>query len=160
MPKAHYPGPEFPAPVAVTVNYPPAGWEPIKVPEAHLSIGSTTTTSSQFRANVVVTSKRTNQITLAAAAQATVQQLESSPEWGEALREFRPGLGGYECFRIEGAFSHPQAGTLYQAAEITVVARGPYVDVVQLVGTCSASQTESLLPQIRTMLAEAKLYEV
>ena len=147
---ATYPSTESPAPAGVTLPR-PEGWEVLAVPAALLALGRSGYAPEEFQPNVVVTTSRGIGTTLDQAAAATVEALESSPGWEETGREIRDSFGGRPAFRMEGAFSHPQAGTLYQAVLITVVERGPFVDIVQVVGSCSASQVNDCLPAIRSI---------
>lgn len=151
---ATYPSDEAPAFPGVTLPH-PESWEVLPVPAALIALGKSGYPANQFQPNVVVTNQRGIGTTLEEAAAATAEALTGSPEWEEAGRETIEGLGGHQVFRIEGAFRHPQAGTVYQAAVITVVERGPYTDLVQLVGSCSASQVADCLPEIRTILKDA-----
>lgn len=154
-----YPSAEFPAPVGVSLPR-PDGWEVLTVAEALVAIGASLGGAQEFQPNVVVTSRRAVGATLEQTAQATVETLQSAPEWEETGQEYRDAFGGgYRSFRIEGAFVHPQAGTLYQAALITVVQRGAYTDVVQAVGSCTASQAFDRLPEIRQALQGATITE-
>lgn len=153
---ATYPSSESPAPAGVTLPR-PEGWDVLAVPAALLALGRTDQGAGEFQPNVVVTTSRGIGTTLEQAAAATVDALESSPGWEETGREFRDSFGDRPSFRIEGAFSHPQAGTLYQAVLITVIERGPFTDIVQVVGSCSASQVNDCLPAIRTIQQGAVL---
>lgn len=149
-----YPSAESPAPAGVSLPR-PEGWDVLAVPAALLALGKRGHAPTEFQPNVVVTSQRGIGSTLEEAAAATVAALESLAGWEEAGQEFRDTFGGRPGFRIEGAFSHPQAGTLYQAAVIAVVERGPFTDVVQAVGSCSAGQVNQCLPVIRAILQDA-----
>lgn len=151
-----YPSAEFPAPAGVSVTA-PEGWEPLAALGPLLAVGKTPREERTFQPNVVVTSIRTLGVTLEEAATTTVDSMRTSNEWAENGQAFVDGLGGRPCFRIEGAFSSPEAGTVYQAALTTVVPRGPFVDIVQVVGSCTASQVKECLPLIREMLASATL---
>lgn len=155
---ATYPSTEFPAPAGVTVPV-PEGWAGLAAVAPLLAVGRVPHEPGTFQANVVVTSKRTMGVTLESAADATVESLASSPEWASTGQEFCEALGGRPCFRIEGAFSSDQAGTVYQAVLTTVVDRGPFVDIVQVVGSCTASQVDDCLPAIRAMQQGATLTE-
>ncbi len=151
-----YPSAEFPAPVGVSIPR-PEGWETLTVAEALVAVGRSGTAEQEFQPNAVVTSRRSVGVTLEDAAAATVEALQAAPEWEETGQEYRDAFGGHRSFRIEGAFVHPQAGTLYQAALITVVENGPYTDVVQAVGSCAATQTFDTLPDIRAILQGATI---
>lgn len=153
---ATYPSAEFPASAGVSVPV-PEGWASLAAVAPLLAVGRVAHEPGTFQANLVVTSKRTLGITLDEAAEATAQSLRTSPEWAETGQEFCDALGGRPCFRIEGAFSSEQAGTVYQAALTTVVERGPFVDIVQVVGSCTASQVDDCLPAIRAMQQGARL---
>lgn len=156
MTTVSFPSDAFPAFPAVTLTA-VDGWQPLQAPQALLALGKVPTPEGEFQVNVALTNQRSVGTTLEHAAQATIDALSASPEWEEAGQEFRDGFGGRPSFRIEGAFSHPQAGTVYQAALITVVENGPFVDMVQLVGTCTASQAAECVPQIRQILQSAVL---
>jgi hypothetical protein len=152
-----YPSAEFPAPVGVSLPR-PAGWEVLTVAEALVAIGKSLEGAQEFQPNVVVTSRRAIGATLEETARATVEALQSAPDWEETGQEFRDAFGGgHRSFRIEGAFTHPQVGTLYQAALITVIQRGAYTDVVQAVGSCTAGQALECLPEIRDALQGATI---
>lgn len=152
-----YPSPEFPAAPAVSLPC-PDGWQTLTVAEALVAIGKTLDTP-QFQPNVVITSRRTLDATLEQVADATAEALQGSPDWAETGREYRDGAfgGHHRAFRIEGAFTHPQAGSVYQAALLTVVQQGPFFDVVQAVASCAASQVMERLPEMRTCLQEAAI---
>lgn len=155
---ATYPSDEAPAPASVTLPR-PESWVVLPVAAALLALGKTSYSAGEFQPNVVVTNRRGAGTTLEEAAAATAEALVSSPDWEEVGRETQEGLGGRQVFRIEGAFRHPQAGTVYQAAVVTVVERGPFTDMMQIVGTCAASQTKDCLPEIRAILQGATITE-
>jgi hypothetical protein len=159
MSEAQYPSAEFPAAPAVTLTC-PDDWAALLLPQALVAAGYVGNSGDQFRANVTVTRSRTSGISLQDAAEATTSALAASPEWQEISTEYLHGLGGHDCFLAEGTFRHPDAGTLHQLAEVVVVSSGPYLDLVQVVGTCAADQAAERLPEIRSILADATVSPV
>lgn len=153
-----YPSAEFPAFAGASVQV-PEGWVPLVAVGPLLAVGKEPREERTFQPNVIVTSRRTLGATLEDAAKATVESLRSSKEWEETGQEYREGFGGRPAFRIEGAFVADQVGTVYQAALVTVVERGPFVDIVQAVGSCTASQVAECLTDIRGMIESAELSE-
>ncbi|MET4224129.1 LpqN/LpqT family lipoprotein [Oerskovia enterophila] len=144
-----YPSADFPAPVRVSIDC-PEDWAPL--PEVALPLAlAKVVAPGEFRPNVIVVVSRTRkQFTLENAVSEVVTKLTGLAGYAELGREERE-IAGHPGFRIEGAFTDAEGGTLVQAVRTTIVDRGPVVDLVQVTGSCSGAQAEQLLVEIRAI---------
>lgn len=139
----------------------PSGWEPFALPEALVAVAESDPTGP-FRANVVVTVRRVaasgaeGGAALSRAVEQDTAALESAERWAELGSEYRTVLG-LDGYRVEGAFTMPGAGTVFQALHLTTIEHGALADVVALTATCSAGDGERLVPVLRAVLDSARL---
>jgi hypothetical protein len=149
-----FPSEAFPAYPAIALDH-PKGWGPTAGVGVVLAVGKRVM-PKQFQPLVAVTIARFapgySLDDAVATVLASVAPLAQYQELGRAELEVLGGPG----FRIEGAFVHPQVGGLVQAARITVVDHGSAVDLVQVTGTCTATQAKGTLKEIRAIQASAR----
>ena len=144
-----YPSAQFPGYPSVSVDC-PDGWVPFPTPAAPLAV-ALEVEPGVFRANVVLAIARLEPgSTLAQVEETIARTLAGLPGYTRAERavvevDGRPG------FRIEGSFTDPQVGVLVQAVQVLVVEHDGATDVIQLTGTCAASQVESVFAGIRDL---------
>ncbi len=148
------PSEAFPPAVGIRLDY-PDGWAPLAGAGVHLAVireGQ----PGEFRPNVVVTVKRVDAaFTLGAAVQQLRAKLSGLPDYRQQQEEDREVLGT-DGFATEGEYVHPQAGALAIVATMAVITRPNAVDLVEVSGTCTAAQAETLLDEVRAILGSAR----
>jgi hypothetical protein len=103
----------------------------------------------EFRANVIAVLNRVRaELTLEQASAEVVGRLTGLPQFKE-LGRADIEVDGHPGFRIEGLFAEPNLGAMVQAVRIVLVDRGPVKDLVQVTGSCTGAQMQSVLPEIR-----------
>jgi hypothetical protein len=111
--------------------------------------------ADEFRPNVVVAvSRNTPDFTLEMAVGAIAQKLIGLTDREEVVN-VATEISGFAAHRIEVTFSDPRVGTIAQAVTLVLVPNGGFVDLVQLTGSCTASQIESTFGEIRSILSTA-----
>lgn len=147
--QATYPSAQFPGYPTVSLDY-PDGWSPLPTPASPLAVVLDAEPGA-FRANVVTAIARLDAgATLDQVRSTIVGTFEGLPGYAEVGRE-ELEVDGRPGFRIEGSFSDPQAGTLVQAVRVALVEHDGVTDVVQLTGTCTAPQVETVFGDIRSI---------
>ncbi|HWV76647.1 MAG TPA: LpqN/LpqT family lipoprotein [Isoptericola sp.] len=143
-----YPSDQFPAFPAVSLDR-PDGWSALPTPQAQLAI--VRDAAGEFRANVVVVITRLlPDQTLETVAKEAAARLEALPGYEEVGR-IEVEISGHPGFRIEGAWTTPDTGTVAQALRATVVEHHGMRDLVQITGTCSGDQVQALWETIRSV---------
>ena len=147
MPTLQFPSEQFPAYPGVSLVQ-PDGWQAL--PEVGLPLAlAREADSGEFRANVITVLNRVRaEHTLDQAVDEVVGRLTTLPQYQELGRS-EIEVQGHAGFRIEGLFAEPSLGLLVQAVRIVLVDRGPVNDLVQVTGSCTGAQMQSVLPEIR-----------
>lgn len=144
-----YPSEQFPAYPGVSLDC-PDGWSALPTPQAQLAIVRDAG-AEEFRANVVVVITRLlPEQTLETVAKEAAARLEALPGYEEVGR-LEMEISGHPGFRIEGAWTTQDTGTVAQALRATVVEHDGMRDLVQITGTCSGGQVQALWETIRSV---------
>jgi len=155
MPEASFPSADFPAFPAVSLQYPDE-WTPRPVVNTLFAVIDDRGAEA-FSPNVVAgVTRAVGSFTLeqaAAAVQADVAALNEVAPVDAA----QVGFGGTPWFVSEFAHSTEAAGTVIQIIAVTVVASGPFTDVVRVTGTASPADYEQSLPVIRKVIASTRV---
>ncbi len=148
------PSEAFPPAVGIRLDYPDR-WAPLAGAGVHLAV-IREQQPGEFRPNVVVTVKRVDaSFTLGAAVQQLRAKLSALPEYRQQQAEDRSVLGA-DGFAAEGEYVHPQAGSLAIVTSMAVITRPNAVDLVEVSGTCTAAQAETLLDEVRSIIDSAR----
>jgi hypothetical protein len=150
-----FPGPDFPAYPKVTLTC-PDDWAALPIPEV-LVAASKQSPEGEFRPNVVVAVTRYSAGFQLGEAVAAVAAKLASLESHELVVDEEAEAAGYPAHRTEVTFSDPRVGTLAQAVYLVAVQNGGYVDLLQVTGSCSASQIEGTFGEIREILATVSI---
>jgi hypothetical protein len=144
-----FPSEQFPAYPGVSLDQ-PEGWAPL--PEVGLPLAlAKDAVDGEFRANVIAVLNRVRaELTLEQATAEVVGRLSGLPQYKELGRS-EIEVGGHAGFRVEGVFAEPSLGAMVQAVRIVLVDRGPVKDLVQVTGSCTGAQMQSVLPEIRAI---------
>lgn len=152
-PTVSFPSAAFPAYPSVALDV-PDDWEPLNAQGSLIAVAQRVE-AGQFRPNVVVAISRfTGDYQLATAIEAVVRKFGEQKDISEIGREERTVLG-VPGFRMEVSFSDERVGTLVQAIHLAVVRQGGVADLVQITGSCSASQAREIWPVVRSVLESA-----
>ncbi|WP_265520576.1 LpqN/LpqT family lipoprotein [Oerskovia flava] len=144
-----YPSADFPGPVGVGIDQ-PEGWQPLPDVAVPLALAKDVEAGA-FRPNVIVIVSRVRrQYGLEQAVAELLGKLTGVDGYTEIGREERD-VAGFPGFRVEASFPDAQGGTLAQAVRLTVVDRGPVLDMVQTTGTCAGHQMAGTWPEIRAI---------
>ena len=150
-----FPSAEFPALPTIALES-PDGWEPMDVGTALLAIGRTVP-AGLFRPNVCVTMERfSGVLDIAGPSDAVIAKFASLDEFAEVGRELLT-VSGFDAFRMEGGFHSTEAGTIFQAVYLICVVHGGFTDIVQAVASCTASETDTMIPEIRSILTSIQV---
>lgn len=151
MGRAEFPSEVFPGYPTVSVEHPDT-WSPVLLPTSPLALARTAA-EGEFRPNVVVAFARVRgSATLPDVSADVIAKFTGLPGYEEVGRS-EEQTAGVAVFRIEGSFSDPRVGTLVQAVRMVLIPRGEVSDVVQVTGTCAATQVEAVYGEIRSILA-------
>ncbi|BDZ48971.1 hypothetical protein GCM10025867_12120 [Frondihabitans sucicola] len=133
----------------------PEPWEVVPLDGAELAVAAPETPGA-YRPNVVVTITPTRGLLpFERVVVSAGHRLQELPEYVEIGHEAITLLGG-PGYRFEGSYRHPELGTLFQALSVTVVPRGAVTEVVEITGSCSASEALTQVPVIRDIVASAR----
>ena len=144
-----YPSEDFPGPVALGMAC-PEGWQPF--PEAGQILAVVKKVpEGQFRPNVIVSLRRMRLNTAMRQAVSELQQRTATLHDYTSVGEQERLICGWPGYRTEGSFIDPTAGTLAQAIRLAVVNRGAVEDLVQITGTCHATQVPDTWESIRAI---------
>src|SRR5690606_19223440 len=95
-----------------------------------------------FRANaVVVITRYAGALALDVAVDKLKARYEATAEI-EVVGDRSLTVSGFDCFHREVSFIEETAGTVAQAVSLIVIPRDNCTDLVEVTGTCSASQTK------------------
>jgi hypothetical protein len=92
---------------------------------------------------------------LGAAVQQLRAKLSALPDYRQQHAEDRTVLGA-KGFAAEGEYVHPQAGALAIVTSMAVITRPNAVDLVEVSGTCTVAQVETLLGEVRSIIDSAR----
>lgn len=155
MPQASFPSDEFPALPSVAVDI-PENWVTRAVPGTFLAVIDDRGPEA-FSPNVVLGITRVGAgHTLEDAAASVGQYVAGLPEVAP-IDSARVEFDGVPWWVSEFAYSSPSVGTIAQVVAVTVVDHGTSTDVVRLTGTVTPADYETALPQIRSIVASARL---
>jgi hypothetical protein len=148
------PSEAFPPAVGIRIDY-PDGWAPLAGAGVHLAV-IREQLPGEFRPNVVVTVKRVEEsFSLGTAVQQLRAKLTGLPEYRQQTAEDRVVLGT-DGFAAEGEYVHPQAGSLAIVTSMAVVTRPNAVDLIEVSGTCTSAQADTLLDEVRGIIDSAR----
>lgn len=144
-----YPGPQFPAPVALSLDL-PEGW--IGNPTSGTVLAAFKPGSSnEFTPNVVVTTSRFGaDYRVESAVEAVQQSVNEIPD-AVVLGSETLDIAGFPGFRIEFSFTDPRVGTLVQAVRVVVVANGGVSDLVTVTGSATATQAKTMWSEVQAV---------
>lgn len=155
VPSAVVPGPPR---LALTVS---DAWEVLPAPGVLLAVAEPAS-GHRFRSNLVITARRmpASTVTLEALHRQLAQQRAGLPD----AEDFGSGsleIEGRIWAAAEYAYTQPQRGTVLQASRSTLVAHaeGQLVDVVDVVGSCSAEQGDEGIELIRRMQDSVRIMD-
>lgn len=155
MPQASFPSADFPAFPAVSLQHPDE-WTPRPAADTLFAVIDDRGAEA-FSPNVVVgVTRAVGGHTLAQAAAAIQADIN-------ALREVAPvdaaevRFDGTPWFVSEFAHATDAAGTVIQIIAVTVVASGPFTDIVRVTGTATPADYEESLPVIRSIIASTRV---
>lgn len=144
-----YPSADFPASPTLTMDC-PQGWVPLPGVGLPLAIAMQVP-EGEFRPNVIaVLSRFRAEQAIDSAIDEVIASMTRLEGYTEIGREERQ-VSGFPGFRIEGAFTNSTGGTLAQAVRLALVPNGPVQDLVQITGTCSGTQSQTIWQEIRTI---------
>jgi len=149
MPTIAFPSPEFPGLAGLRLDH-PDGWYPLPDVAQYLAVAKAVP-DGQFRPNVIGSVQRMRKGTAMQQAIAELQQRTAGLRDYAHIGEEQLLISGWPGYRTEGSFIDPGAGTLVQAIRLAVVDRGPVEDLVQITGTCHATQADEVWEQIRAI---------
>jgi hypothetical protein len=142
-----YPSSEFPAPVSLSLEL-PDGW--IGNPTSGTVLAAFKPGApDEFTPNVVVTSSRFGGDYRVESAIAVVEQSVKEIPDAIVLGSETRDIAGFPGFRIEFSFTDSRAGTLIQAVRVVVVPNGDVSDLVTVTGSATATQAQTLWPELR-----------
>lgn len=145
-----YPSEAFPAEPTIGLDI-PDNWEAVVIPGSVLAVARELE-EGVFRPNIVISVTRfTGTYDLQVAIDAVVAKFASLEDAKEIGRDIST-IGDREWAHIESTFIDPRAGTLVQAAHLTVVRHGAVTDLVQATGSVNAAQAQGgVLVELRNI---------
>ncbi|QOT15463.1 hypothetical protein [Paenarthrobacter sp. YJN-5] len=150
-----YPSTAFPAFPSIAVD-PPEGWTPRVVPDAVGALMGPAVPGSYVPNVVITVSRRTPDYGLKDIAKSVDAFLSTLPD--AVLLGTEPVvINGRDWHIREARYTHPDAGSLTQFTAVTVVQRDVTTDVVQLTGSCRASDDNQDLKAIYALVASTEV---
>jgi hypothetical protein len=132
------------------------GWVPLSDPS--VVVAGALAEWQGYRPNVCVTVKRLEgRPELVEVARDAWGAFSSGEEFADAGNSMEEGLGGRECFAMEGAFIAPGAGTVYQVSWLTLIPQGDVTDAVLVSGSADASEAAELVPVMREIIGSVRI---
>ncbi|MGG5174792.1 hypothetical protein ACQQCD_07195 [Pseudarthrobacter sp. J1763] len=155
MTETIFPSTELPAYPHIAAEL-PSDWTKRAMPDA-LGALVKTVTEGRYAPNIVLSVTRRGPDfkleELAPVIEATLKDLDGAEPIDSAYVE----LNGLRWFVHEVGYQHPQAGTLVQLVAVAGVENGGAIDLIQLNGSCPLGADESLLNELRTVIASIKV---
>lgn len=148
MTSISFPGPEFPASPAVTIDC-PDGWSALRGVGYVLAVGQDGTGPDDYQPIVVASIARLpDRTTMQEAIAHVVATLRTTADSTEIARD-EVDLAGRPGFLMEASYTHPRGLAVRQAVRFAWVDHDDVIDMVQLIGACAVDQTDEVWDTVR-----------